>query len=80
MTVESRRTGRAISPARRFRARLAAARRIDRGALSAEFAVLLCVGAGMAFLLYSALKNFNVADVIVEVVLGIVKGLIGGMG
>ena len=80
MTVDSCRTGRALSPARRFHKRLAVARRLDRGAPSAEFAVLLCVGAGMAFLLYSALKGGGVAKIIVDVVLGIVKGLIGGMG
>lgn len=69
-------TRRPLSPARRARQRLVALRQIDRGALSAEFAVLMCVGAGMAFLMYSQFKNGGIARFIVD----IVKGLLGGLG
>ncbi|QWC83729.1 DUF4244 domain-containing protein [Nocardioidaceae bacterium] len=81
MTVQSNRP---TSPNARLRTRVQrrfhAVRTLDRGALSAEFAVLLCVGAGMAFLLYKALASGGVAGFIVDIVKGIVKGLIGGIG
>ena len=75
MTVPSTRPA---SPSARLRRRLSGGG--ERGALSAEFAVLLAVGAGMAFLLYSALKSGGVVGAIVGVVVGIIKGLVGGIG